>query len=209
MIFTAKLNDITGQTFGNWKVLYRNGSTPNKASIWHCKCLLCGSEHDVVGASLTNGLSTKCRACVPREALSKPHRHDRIYTVYCGMMQRCYTKSNTNYKNYGGRGITVCDEWFKKPEAFFKWAYSNGYDDSLTLERIDVNKGYSPNNCCWISPQEQARNKSNTIHVVYDGEPLCLAEACRRTGFNYDTVRWRIRDANCTPQEAFDYYLRK
>ena len=201
----AKLNDLTNQVFGNWKVLYRNGSTLNKASVWRCKCLLCGQEKDVAGYSLTSGASTKCRRCVPKETLSKPHRKDRIYNIYNGMMQRCTNPKHKSYDDYGGRGISVCAEWFRKPDAFIEWANSSGYTDGMTIERIDPNGDYCPDNCCWLPLSEQSRNRRANTYVLYHGQSLCLAEACRISGANYETVRsYRRRHKDISWQEAFD-----
>lgn len=205
----AKLNDLTGKQFGNWKVLYRNGSTPNKAAIWRCKCLLCGAESDVVGASLYNGRSTKCRACVPRQTLKKPHRNEKIYTIYSGMMQRCYNKNNSHYPIYGGRGISVCDEWFKNPDAFFEWAFENGYQTGLSIDRIDNSKGYSPENCRWVAPCAQAQNRRMNVYVTYNNYQLCLAEACRQANISYNALRSYRSTNKCTPQEAFDHYVNR
>jgi len=204
----AILNDLTGKTFGNWKVLYRNGSTPNKASIWHCRCLLCGSESDVAGYSLTSGSSTKCRSCVPRETLSKPYRKSRLYNIYRGMMQRCYAESNSHFQHYGKRGIHVCEEWYKNPDAFISWALSSGYEDGLSIDRINVNEGYCPENCRWIPLAKQAQNRSVNTFVEYRGERLCLAEACRKADIKYSTVRSYRASHGCTAQEALDHYVR-
>lgn len=202
----ALLNDLTGKTFGNWLVLYRNGSTQNKAAIWKCKCMVCGAERDVVGYSLTQGKSTMCRACVPRQTLSLPHRKERIYNSYNGMMGRCYNKNNVRYDRYGGRGIKVCDEWRNNPDAFIDWALASGYKDGLTIERIDVNGDYCPSNCCWIPQAEQAKTRATNCYVEYCGDVLCLAEACRRSGVSYEAVLSRRRRRMISVQEAFDHY---
>lgn len=203
----AKLNDLTGKTIGNWKVLYRNGSTPNKASIWRCQCTLCGKEKDVAGYSLTAGVSTKCRNCVPRVTLTKPHRKERVYHIYSAMKQRCYNPNSTAYPRYGGRGITVCDEWKDSPDAFIEWAYSNGYADNLTIERIDYNKPYCPSNCCWIPDKDQAKNRSTVLNVKYLGDEYTLRDACLLAGLNYDSVRQRRYKHRISAQEAFDHFL--
>ena len=204
----AKLSDITGKTFGHWQVLYRSGSTPNKASVWRCKCLLCGNEKDVVGSSLVNGYSTKCRRCVPRQSLSKPHRKDRIYHIYSAMKQRCYNPNAKHYDVYGGRGITVCDEWKNNPDAFIEWAYQNGYDDTLSLERIDTSKGYSPSNCTWIPLSKQAENRSMNHKISYNGNISSLAEACRQARISRDAVKSYQRKHGCSMQDAFNKYIR-
>ena len=202
----AKLNDLTGKTFGFWKVLYRNGSTSNKASIWHCKCLLCGSEHDVVGASLTSGSSTKCRACVPRTTLKKPHRNERIYRIYTGMKQRCHNPNSSSYRRYGAKGITVCAEWYSNPDSFIEWALSSGYDDNLTIDRIEPSKGYSPDNCRWVSYSVQNNNRSCNSEVMYRNSLYTLADACRLAKISYNSVKTRCRRLGESQQEAFDHF---
>ena len=197
----AKLNDLTGKTFGNWKVLYRNGSTKNKAAIWHCKCLLCDSEHDVVGASLTSGASTKCRACVPRETLTMPYKNDPIRHVFSGMWQRCYDKNHKGYDRYGGRGIAICDEWLEDRQKFYDWAYANGYGSGMSIERIDIDKGYSPDNCTFIPLSEQSKNRSTSILVEIDGTTKTVADWCKTLGLTYGCVYSRIY-RGMTPYQA-------
>ena len=204
----AKLNDLTNKTFGSWKVLYRNGSTPNKASVWRCKCLLCGSERDVVGASLTSGSSTKCRACVPRTTLKKPHRNERVYNIYKGMKQRCHNPNSPSYSRYGAKGIAVCQEWLNNPDAFIEWALKSGYTDALTLDRIDTTRGYSPDNCRWASYSVQANNRSCNVNIVYNGSTHTLANACRLANVSYNSVKTRCKRFGETPQEAFDHFIR-
>ena len=203
----SHLNDLTGKTFGSWLVLYRNGSTPNKAAIWRCKCLLCGAERDVAGYSLTSGASTKCRACVPRITESKPHRKERIYHIYTAMKQRCTNPNAKHYSRYGGRGIAVCDEWLSSPDAFIEWALSHGYADNLTIERIDYDKGYCPENCCWIPQKAQSKNRSNSHRIGYKGEVFTLADACKAAGISRETVRSYQYRHGCAMQEAFDHYI--
>lgn len=204
----TKLNDLQGKTFGNWCVLERNGSTPNKAAIWKCRCLLCGKEKDIVGASLTGGYSTKCRACVPRQTLSKPHAKERIHNIWSGMKSRCYNPRNIAFSRYGGREITVCNEWRNDFEAFCRWAFANGYNDNLTLDRIDNTKGYSQENCRWVSQQEQNENRSSCYRVKYNGKIYpTLSKACRAADVSYDGVRRLARKKNISIQMAFDDIL--
>lgn len=198
----AKLSDLTGQSFGNWIVLYRNGSTKNKAAVWRCRCTLCGTEHDVVGASLINGLSTKCRACVPRQTLSMKHRDERIYHIYTAMKQRCYNSSHKSYLLYGGRGVEVCKGWISSFDLFYEWAMSNGYEDNLTLDRIDINGNYEPNNCRWVTISVQNRNRRNNIFITYNGETNVLSVMCRKYNVNYSSVRSKARNGK-TYQDAF------
>ena len=202
-----KLNDLTGKTFGQWYVESRAGSTSNNAAIWKCRCLLCGSTKNVVGYSLTQGKSTKCRSCVPRATLKKDGRDTRLYHIYTTMKQRCLNPNSSSYRNYGGRGILICDEWATSFDNFQAWAIQNGYSDSLTIDRIDINGNYSPTNCRWISNFEQQSNKRSNLFIVYNGTKTTLTNACRLANISVRAVRSRLYSKKCTPQEAFDYYL--
>lgn len=205
----AKLNDLTGMVFGSWVVLYRNGSTPNKASVWRCRCILCGSERDVVGASLTGGVSTKCRACVPRQTLSKGGRKTRLYHIWTAMKQRCSNPSNARFDDYGGRGISVCTEWLSF-DAFASWSVANGYADQLTIDRIDVDGGYAPENCRWIPAHEQASNRRGNVRISFNGMAYpTLASACASADVVYDRVRDYKRRHGVDYQTAFDRCLQK
>lgn len=161
--------DLTGQRFGRWTVI---GLAPKSAAgqtRWRCVCD-CGREKIVQGGSLRSGSSLAC-GCVSRETHRNnrkpkvPHKKpDRIYSVWIGMKSRCYNQKSNSYKYYGGRGIKVCDEWLHDPDAFIEWSLSHGYDPSAkrgecTLDRIDVNGDYSPDNCRWVSMMVQAHNK--------------------------------------------------
>ena len=107
---------------------------------------------------------------------------------YNGMKQRCYNQKNSEYRNYGGRCIYICDEWLSNPEKFFEWAASTGYKNGLTIDRIDVDKGYSPNNCRWVTMAEQQANKRSNVFVECNGETMTLAEASRRIGISESAV---------------------
>lgn len=173
----GKLVDLTGKTFGRWMVMYR---APNridadgKTRVWfHCKCE-CGKEADVNAASLRNGKSLSC-GCARIEHVRGNHANrvhgqkgTRLYSIWCNMNDRCYRRENERYHRYGGRGIKVCDEWRGKHgfQSFMEWAYKSGYSKALTLDRIDNDRGYSPQNCRWASPKEQSNNRSNGRYIT-------------------------------------------
>lgn len=113
------------------------------------------------------------------------------YGSYHSMMDRCYRETAKNYQNYGGRGIKVCEEWHNIL-AFEKWVHDSGYKKGLTLERIDVNKDYSPENCKWATPREQANNRRNTIYLEYHGETRTISEWAEKLGINHSTLKNRI-----------------
>lgn len=109
------------------------------------------------------------------------------------MKKRCYLKCNHDYKNYGARGIAVCDEWRNDFMAFYNWSMANGYNDTLTIDRIDVNGNYEPNNCRWCNMKQQARNRRNNIYFTYNGETHCLTDWCEILGLNRKTIYERLR----------------
>jgi hypothetical protein len=117
------------------------------------------------------------------------------------MKGRCETPTNPAYPNYGGRGIMVCDEWHDF-QAFYDWAMENGYADDLSIERIDVDKGYSPDNCRWATMLEQARNKQTTVRVMCNGDEVPLKVACERLGLPYKAVHLRMTRYGMSYEEA-------
>lgn len=122
---------------------------------------------------------------------------DRLQNIFLHMKDRCYNPNFEDYKNYGGRGITICDEWqtphsWKGGRAFKKWALENGYADNLTLDRIDVNKGYSPENCRWVSMKEQQNNKRNNRLISYNGKTQTIALWCEELELPFSTVKNRL-----------------
>lgn len=119
----------------------------------------------------------------------------RLYNIWHGMKKRCNTVTDKAYKNYGGRGIKICKEWNDNFVSFYNWAMSNGYDDRLTIERIDVNKGYNPQNCCWIPLSEQAKNERRTVRMYNGiGMECCAFEVAKKHGIPVATMHKRIRE---------------
>ncbi len=171
-----------GDRFSRLVALERSGrKTPdNKCFYRYFKCD-CGSIKEIMEYSVYSGYTKSC-GCLNKEISIKINtKHNmsrsRIYHIWKGIKMRCLNKNEPSYKHYGGRGITICDEWIGFTN-FYKWAMSNGYDKNLTIDRIDNNKGYFPSNCRWTTVLEQNRNKSNLIK--YKGE--CAAQASVRLG---------------------------
>ena len=128
--------------------------------------------------------------------------HTRLHNIWCGMNNRCDpAHAHTSSDKYGKRGIRVCDEWWNY-EKFAEWARNNGYQDGLTIERIDVNGNYCPENCKWIEFRKQARNRRTTHWVVYNGKKMSLAEACEIAGLPYKQVFWRMARAGWSFERA-------
>lgn len=154
-----KVKDLTGQRFGRWTVLER-GENIGRATAWKCKCD-CGTIKNVNGNSLKQGGTLSC-GCLAVDASYKHGMYkSRLNKEYRGIKQRCYNPKNTRYEYYGGRGIKICDEWLGKEgfANFMNWSLENGYNDKLTLDRIEVDKSYSPSNCRWVDMKVQARNR--------------------------------------------------
>lgn len=116
----------------------------------------------------------------------------KIYGVWHGIKQRCFDKNRPEYERYGGRGITMFDEWLDF-ENFYKWAIGNGYEESLTIERIDVNENYKPSNCKWATWEEQSLNKNDTHFLEYKGVKKPLTVWAREKGINPSTLLYRIK----------------
>lgn len=169
--------NITGEKFGRLTAVcwhHREGAN----TYWECTCD-CGNATVVSLSSLVSG-NTKSCGCYGREqkrnATTKHNKsHERIYRIWIGMNQRCFNPKNTGYKNYGARGIKVCDEW-KEFEPFYVWAMSNGYEDNLTIERNDVNQNYCPENCRWATMKEQGNNRRTNRTITYNGITKTITE---------------------------------
>lgn len=132
----------------------------------------------------------------------------RLYDIYTTMKQRCYNKNHKKYKHYGGRGIKVCSEWLESYSNFYEWAINNGYSDNLTLDRIDTNGNYEPNNCRWATQKEQQNNKRTNTNITYNGETHNLKQWAEIKGINYKALwkrlhdGWSVERALTTPQKA-------
>lgn len=116
----------------------------------------------------------------------------KLYKVYHHIKDRCYNKNDKRYKDYGERGIYMCSEWLDDFMNFYNWSMNNGYNDNLTIDRIDNNKGYSPNNCRWVDRKTQQQNRRNCIYYTINGETHCLKEWCEILNLNYSTVQVRV-----------------
>jgi hypothetical protein len=164
-----KLDDLTGRTFGKLTVIEKLGNksflSGGRMILYRCLCE-CGNSKVVLAGNLRTGHTTSC-GCVQeitRKTVHTKHgaRRHRLYNIWTGIKQRCCNPKNYDFKNYGGRGITVCDEWKNSFEAFYKWAMANGYSDDLTIDRSNNDGNYEPSNCRWATRMEQRHNRRDS-----------------------------------------------
>lgn len=125
------------------------------------------------------------------------------------MHDRCYNPNNPNYHRYGGRGITVCDEWVSEFENFYSWAIKTGYSELLTIDRIDNNKGYAPNNCRWVTIAEQQRNKRSNYYIECEGTKHTITEWSRILGVTRHSIKYWIEKFGGDAEKAIIHYIKK
>lgn len=198
--------DLTDKQFGNYKVIEECRSKSGHRA-WKCKCLLCGNIRVVETAWLTSGNSKSCGCQSYKGKNNSIYRHGltnhKLYKMWGDIKTRCYNQKSRAYKYYGGKGITMCDEWKNDFVKFYEWALDNGYEEGLSIERRDNSKNYCPDNCTFITFADQQRHKTNSLMIEYQNETHCLAVWCHRFNLDYDRTRKRILN-NWTPEEAFN-----
>lgn len=195
----GKFIDLTGQRFGLWTVISRE-STVRGHAMWRCRCK-CGNEKVVSSYNLRSGMSKSC-GCTRKESLDRYYSgrfpahglySTAVYKIYKNMIYRTENPNSKDYKNYGERGIKVCREWRNNFKAFYDWSMSSGYEKSLTIDRIDVNKGYSPDNCRWVSRKIQANNTRVNHTIEFSGKRHTLAEWGDITGIPRLVILKRLK----------------
>ena len=187
----AHLKDEIGNRYGSLLVVNRAENHGTRAA-WVCKCD-CGKTTIVAGKTLRSGLTKSCgHTQYEGKTITHGMTNTELYRRWHDMKDRCLNRKRAEWNKYGGRGITFCDDW-RKFEPFMEWALSNGYEQGLSLDRVDVNGNYCPDNCRWIPINRQARNTSKTVYVEFDGENVPLRDVCERTGADFGRTYWRIR----------------
>lgn len=211
----GKFVDLTGQRFGRLIVVER-AKNKGTSAMWLCKCD-CGNE-TIVETHRLNSSHTKSCGCLQKEIIRtlgfknlykegqmQNKDYQRIRKILNLMRARCYNIKNNRYKNYGARGIKICDEWSGKEgiKNFYKWAMENGYKNNLSIDRIDNNGNYEPNNCRWISNREQANNRTTNNFITYKNETHTIAEWSRILNMNYSKLQTKLARHNWVIEECF------
>lgn len=193
-----RIKDLTGRKFGHLTVLRQAPSdlqlSGKTDTLWFCQCD-CGNEELVVRSrgSLQSAKTPSCgcgfKGMNGRHNMTNSH----LYRVWCHMKSRCLNPNVERYPQYGGRGITICEDWVNSFDKFMEWAFQHGYQEDLSLERRDVNGNYSPENCCWIPLAEQQKNRTCTVYMEVRGEKLRIQEIADKYGFTYSCIKRRIQ----------------
>lgn len=206
-----KTIDITNNRYGKLVVLERTKKISGK-TVWKCQCD-CGNITYVLTSNLTCNRIKSC-GCLRIEKLlqrsiTHNQRHTYLYEVWKAIRQRCKNPKHKGYHNYGGRGITICEEWDKSFQAFYDWAYANGYSTDnqkdeklkLTIDRIDNNGNYEPSNCRWVDRKTQSSNTRIAKLITINGETKCIAEWCKKYNVYRNTFYARVK-RGMSPEEA-------
>jgi hypothetical protein len=176
--------DMTGLTFGNWKVLCRGENNNRKQAQWYCECLGCGDVHLISGDALRSGKSKGCKHCGNKKHGGTLNGNPiRLYRIWQSMKERTRNPKNPKFKWYGGKGISVCQDWLDY-ETFETWAKNNGYQDNLTIDRIDPDGNYCPENCRWITQVQQIGNIKRIPKSGYSG----VVERKHKTKTSYQAI---------------------
>lgn len=199
----SKRIDLTGQRFGRLTVESFLYMDKNRHSMWICKCD-CGKTKIVQSNNLKSGHTKSC-GCLYEEVNVKHRKHGtRLYRIWRGMVTRTENKGDKRFCDYGGRGIRICEEWRKDFQKFYDWAMSHGYDKNLTIDRIDNDKGYYPDNCRWADRKTQSNNRRYNVRIKYQGEQHTLSQWSEKLGIAEGTLWNRLYLRCWTVEEAFE-----
>lgn len=203
----GKFINLIGERFGRLVVVEqledyvrRDGS---RQHVWRCICD-CGNEIHTTTMNLRSGDTKSCGCYKHDSTVARMTTHGesdtRLHSIWKAMRKRCNNPHDSAYNYYGGKGIKVCEEW-DDFTSFKEWAMANGYSDDLTIDRIDSDKDYCPQNCRWSNFKDQCNNRTNNCFIEYNGERLTIAQWSERLGIKYTTLYRRIKCGK-SPEEA-------
>lgn len=190
-----RAKDLTGQRFDRLYIIEFAGRDCKKRLLWKCRCD-CGKETIVLANKIFTGRTKSCGCLRGELSRKRATKHGmyrtRLYNIWANMIQRCKNPKSVSYQYYGKRGIKVCEEW-EKFSNFADWALNHGYSEELSIDRIDPDKDYEPDNCRWADAIEQGNNKRNNVMVEHNGRMYTAAEISRATGNSYSAIISRIK----------------
>jgi hypothetical protein len=199
--------DLTGRNIGKWTVLEYVGRSKRSVPYFRCRCD-CGKIAVLDGYNLGRGQTLSCGhdGSTFKHGMARRSGWTGLYRLWHGIKNRCLNKNATDYKDYGGRGIKVCERWME----FANFVTDMGERPSPkhTVGRKDNNGPYSPENCRWETMQQQGQNKRNNLMFVYQGENLCLSEISRRCGISFGLLKWRLLLKRMSIEEAVSLPVR-
>lgn len=185
--------NIAGEKYNRLTAIEVSHKDRYSNEIWECRCD-CGETSFVRKGALRAGRIKQCNKCASRDKMSNFIENNRLKSIFSDMKRRCYDARRNCYKHYGGRGIAICKEWLEDPLSFEKWSLDNGYKEYLSIDRIDNDGDYEPENCRWADDVTQANNRSNNKVLEYKGTFLTLAQWAERLGVHRDTMYYRLEN---------------
>jgi len=192
-----RVKNISGITYGRLTAITLSHMTRRRGAIWWFRCA-CGRyrmERQNPGARSCGCLNAEVNAEKCRSRATHNMSNTRLANIFADMRARCYNTNAINYERYGGNGITICKEWLADRSLFYRWALSNGYEDSLQIDWIDNSRGYEPNNCRWVTATQYQNNRTNNrILKTNSGEQHTLADWARTSGLGRTTIKRRLKD---------------
>ena len=208
-----KLEINQGDKFGKWTIVEEIASKiiSNKPRrVFRCKCE-CGNISEVQLGCLRNGHSTSCGCEQKRRAAEAQTIHGLankhpLYLTWKNMKKRCNYPSASEYKNYGERGICVCEEWFNSFQSFYDWTINNGWSRELTIDRINTNGNYCPENCRWSTVETQMNNMTKNHYIEYNGDAYTLSTLAKHLDIPYNTVRYRLSNCRWSVEQLINYW---
>lgn len=195
-----KIQIQQGERFGRLVVI--NEAEPyNRHRYFLCKCD-CGNEKSIPMDNLRRGKAKSCGCYALDKSSTHRETHTRLYHIWKTMKQRCYYEKHINFRDYGGRGISVCEDWHQF-ESFRGWSLSNGYNDFLSIDRINVDGNYEPSNCRWATMKQQQNNRRSNSLITYNGETKTIQEWSELLGIKKTTLRYRLKFSNWDIKKVF------
>lgn len=187
---------MIGTEFNGCVVVSRLGTDKWGQATWVCLCS-CGKKFTTTGGNVRSGNTKSCgckkKSLIKEANMTHGDSNTRLYNIWGDMRRRCHSPKNYSFENYGARGISVCVEWKNSYESFKGWSENNGYAVNLSIDRIDNDGNYLPNNCRWVDMKVQGRNKRDNRIVEYQGKSMTMSELIEEVGMPESTVRYRVK----------------